>query len=108
MRSHALQVFVVLEAPHLEVEAQVQDRLRQRPLGTQEQRDEESSEATIAVEKRVNGLELHVGEPGLDQRWRPLGLVVQELLERAHALDHTVGGRGTKRALPGRDPPIQT
>ena len=37
----------------------------------------------VAVEERVDGLELHVRERRLDERRRRLGLVVEEALERA-------------------------
>jgi hypothetical protein len=45
------------------VEAEAEDRGAERLLGTQEQRDEQA----VAVEERVDGLELDVGEAGLDE-----------------------------------------
>jgi hypothetical protein len=44
----------------LEEQAQVEQRLGQRPLSTEDQRDQQPAQSAVAVEKRVDRLELHV------------------------------------------------
>src|SRR5262249_34235368 len=81
---------VVLLPAALEVQAQVQDRFRQRALSIQQQGDEQPAEPAIAVEKRVDGCELNVRKCRLEQGWRLHGIAVQEPFEVAHALDDLV------------------
>ena len=80
-----LQQPVVLGAPHLEVQAEIQSRLTQRAGIAQHERDQQTPDAAVAIEERVDGFELHVGKPRLDQR-RQLRIVrMQELFERVEA-----------------------
>src|SRR5258708_30231185 len=53
----------------------------------EQERDQEAPDPSVAVEVRVDALELGVGETGEDQkRWRGLG--VEELLECVESLLH--------------------
>jgi hypothetical protein len=70
-------------------------------------RDQEPPDATIAVQKRVDGLELHLGDRGFDERRQAVVRGMVEALERGHAMLDVLRRGGTKLAVPGRVPPIQ-
>ncbi len=65
--AHRLQHVVVLLAMVLEVQAQEEDRVLEDPIGAEHKGDEEPADAPIAIEKGMDGLELHVGEGCPDQ-----------------------------------------
>ena len=50
----------------LEVEAEIQERLVEHSCVEEHQHDQEPPDPTVAVQKRVNGLELGVDERGPD------------------------------------------
>src|SRR5690606_6737415 len=52
-------------------------------LAAQDERDQQPSHATIAVAEGMNGLELHVRQRGLHQRWHLIRQHMQEPLEVA-------------------------
>ena len=62
-------------------EAQVEDGLGQGALCAEQERDEQTPDPAVAVEKRVDRLELSVAQRGLDEQWRAVRDVVEELLE---------------------------
>ena len=64
----------------LQVVRQVENGLCQYAPLTEEERDQEPPDAAVAVKKRVNGLELGVGQPNLHQQ-RQSGIVVQKSLQ---------------------------
>jgi hypothetical protein len=98
---HLVEQGVVLCAVRFEVEAQIQHRLRQHPLGTKQQGDEEAAQTAVAVEERVDSLELHVGQRRLHQRRRARRLIVQEPLQVPHAEEHLTRRRGHEDRIPG-------
>ena len=51
----------------LEEQAQVEQRLIEHAGVDQHQNDQQPAEAAVAVEKRVDCLELHVGQGGANQ-----------------------------------------
>ena len=70
-------------------------------------RDQEPPDATIAVQKRVDGLELHLGERGFDERRQAVVRGMDEALERGHAMldvlrrgRNEAGGAGASAADP--------
>jgi hypothetical protein len=69
----------------LEEEAQVEEWRGQQLPVLEQQRHEQASDAAVAVEVRVSGLELHVQEPGAHER-RQRVVCVQVPLERAEHL----------------------
>src|SRR6185437_12477622 len=79
--AYAVQQFVVCLPVLLEVQAQVEQWLAQQSVVGELQRDEQAADASVAIEKRVNRLELHVRERRLGKRWRYLWAIVQEALE---------------------------
>src|SRR5258708_4798603 len=87
---------IILLPAALEVETEVEDRLRESALRAEEQRNQQSPESAVAAEKRVDGFELHVREPCLDERGCLCRIAVQEFLEGPHALDDAVGRRRNK------------
>jgi hypothetical protein len=91
----------------LEEQARVQHWLAQHAVGQQLQHDQQPPEASVAVEKRMDGLELDMDERRLDQRRHGLGVVVEEALERRQAIRHCIGrGRDEGRvAWPGAPDP---
>src|SRR4051794_12685463 len=68
VRPDSLQVVVVRVTMLLEVQAQVEQRLLEDLLRTQQQRDEQAADAAVAVKERMDRLELHVSERRLDQQ----------------------------------------
>ena len=67
-QAHRIQQLVVGLPVFLEVQAQVQHRFAHQAIDRELQRDKQATHPTIAVEERVDGLELHVGQRRLDQR----------------------------------------
>ena len=85
----------------LEVQAEVQKRLPEEPGVAQHEGDQEAPQATVAVEERMNGLELDVGQAGLDENGKPVVRVVDEPLQVGHALLDVVGWRGNEDRVAG-------
>jgi len=59
-KPHGLQQVIVLLAMLLEIEAEIQQRLVQRTLGTKEECDQQPAKSSIAIEKRMDGFKLDV------------------------------------------------
>ena len=85
----ALEEFVVGAAVFFEKKAEIEERLGQDAVVAEQHRDEEAAGAAVAVEERVDGLELRVGEAGADEGGHVV--VVKEEFERAHAREDLVG-----------------
>jgi len=66
----------------LEEKAQVKQRLGEQLPVLQQERDEQATDAAVAVEKRVDSLELDVHEGGADER-RQVVAAVDVLLKIA-------------------------
>ena len=66
----------------LEEKAQVKQRLGEQLPVLQQERDEQATDAAVAVEKRVDSLELDVHEGGADER-RQVVVAVDVLLKIA-------------------------
>src|SRR3990170_5503800 len=64
----------------------------------QQEGDEEAAHAPVAVQERVNGLELSMGESTGNQH-RQVGLLMQEPLEVVQGLMHLVDRRRHKGRL---------
>ena len=77
-------MLVVAVAVALEVQAQIEERPAEYALGAQQQSDEEPSDSSVAVEERVDRLELGVRERRLHEHGGWVWVVVDELLEGAH------------------------
>lgn len=84
------QVVVVLAAMLFEVGGEVEQRLAERAAQHQHQRDHQTSDPTVAVEERMDRLELVVGDGELHEQ-REVGLV-EELLQIAQRALHLAGG----------------
>ena len=75
----------------LEEQAQVEQRLLQNPGIDQHQHDQEPAQATVAVQKRVDGFELHMGQGSSHQHRQGMGSVrraMDEVLQLPHARVH--------------------
>src|SRR5207248_3858996 len=84
----------------LEVEAQIQRWLPQRLFGAEQKGDQQSPKTPVAIPKRMDGFELDVSEGSLEERWCSLGNVVDELLERTHALRDELCRRRDENGIP--------
>ena len=98
---------VVSLARGLEVGAQVEERRGQHAARHQQERDQEASDAAIAVEEGVDRLEVGVGDGGVHERRQ--GLVVEEPLPGGEARHQLIGrgrdvGRVVHRAARRSDP----
>lgn len=70
--AHVSKVVVVLGTMLFEVKAEVEQRLMENALRTQQESDQQAAQTAIAIEEGVNGLELDMNEGRLDQGgWRP-------------------------------------
>ena len=88
-----LQEPVIVVAPGLQEQAEIEDRFPQHPGLTQDQRDEQPAQASVAVEKGMDRLELDVGQARPDERGQRRILAVQEALERIEAFIQPVRRR---------------
>src|ERR1022692_781298 len=73
-----------------EVEAQIEDRFPQDAGRTQHECDEQPAKAAVAIEERVNCLELDVDQTGFDEQREIRPLLVQEQLEGVHAIEDEI------------------
>ena len=65
----------------------------------EEECNEQAAQASVAIEKRVDRLGLHVGERGLEQQGEATGVVLEEKLQSERSSAGTGGsgsGSGTK------------
>src|SRR5216683_2769466 len=99
--SYPLQQIVVGIPALLEIQAQIEYRLCQSPFSAHEQSDEQAPDPAVAVEKGMDGLELHVGKRRFDKKRRLHGVVVKKFFERAHELHDFVRWRRHKRRVAG-------
>ena len=104
------QMVVVLAAMLLEVGREVEQRLWQCLAQYEHERDHQSADAAVAVEERMDDLELVVSDGELDQE-REFGLV-EEAFEVGERVVHLVGRRRDEdgvveraAAEPDRAPP---
>ena len=80
----------------LEIEAEVEKRLREHAAVVEQQGDQQPADATVSVQERMDGLELHMGQRSLHQGRVRGALVVNESLERRMQSSTAAGGGGTK------------
>ena len=78
----------------LEVEAQIEQRLREHLLGAQQQRDQQAADASVAVEERMDRLELDVRQRRLHEDRCRLGSSCRNLSRSLIAATTSVRGRG--------------
>jgi hypothetical protein len=83
----------------LEVVREVQHGLVQHAALGEQERDQQPPDAAVAVEERVNRLELDVGQRDLDERWQVV-VAMEELLQLAERRGHhMVRGRHERRVV---------
>jgi hypothetical protein len=101
IQADVLKEFVVGLAVALEVKGEIEERLAEDTLRAENEGDEQTAETTIAIEERVNGLELDVSEGGLEQRAGRNRIVVQEFFQRSHAIQGEFRRRRNEAGIPG-------
>ena len=89
--AHAREEIVINLAIGFEIQTQVEDGLRQRATCAEQESDEEASETSVAVEKRVDGLELQMGERCPNKKRQIFSLRMEKQLELAHAIHDEFG-----------------
>src|SRR5215211_4717402 len=77
--AHGLQAVVILLAVLLEEVRQVEHRLVQRPVFGEEECDQQSPDAAVPVEERVDCLELRMRETDLHQERQIIGSMEKRL-----------------------------
>src|SRR4051794_26977003 len=86
------QTVIVLRTMRFQINTQVEQGLFQDVAFAEEKRHEQSSDSPVAVQERMDGLELRVGESAVNQRRQRLA-VVKKLLECVERIMH----RGHRR-----------
>ena len=87
-----VQERVVLRPVPLQEEPQIQQRAREDPLPAEVERDQQPPDTAVAVEERVDRLELRMDQRDPDQR-RDRVIRLDERLERGQGRPDLVGGR---------------
>ena len=64
-----------------EIEAEIQNRLFQDPLGAKDEGDQQPPESSVSVKERVNGFKLDMNQSRLDERWNLNFVVMDEGFE---------------------------
>ncbi len=90
---------VVGLAVSLQEKAQKEDRLLERARDTKQKRNEQPAQATVAVQKRVNRLELNVYQPSFYQGRQTRRLFVKKTFERCHAVHYQLRWRGHEEGV---------
>ena len=67
------------------MEAEIEKGLLQHPLGAEIERDQKAADAPVAVEERMDRLELDVEQPRLDERRQSRLVFVDEGFEGGEA-----------------------
>src|SRR5262245_41469473 len=67
----------------------------------QDERNEQAADAPVAIQKRMDSLELDVRQSGFDQRWIGRVFVVNEAFQRAHAILNVGGWRWNEMRVSG-------
>ena len=88
--TNTLQEVVIFLAMVLEIEAEIEHGLFQYPFDTEHEGNQQPSQAAVAIQKWVNGLELNVRERRLDQDRQLDRPIVEKILERAQCLPNFV------------------
>lgn len=97
--AHRRQMRVVLLLTPLEREAEVQHGTLEEAPVLEKQCDEQTADAAVAIQKRMDRLELHVCQPSLDQRRQRI-VRVEPLLELGHELGHDLRRRRNEPGVP--------
>lgn len=82
LETNGVQTLTILCSMLFEIQAQIQQRLRQDAGIVQHHGNEQPLHAAVAVEKRMNAFEPHMGKASLDERRQRLSFVVAEDLRR--------------------------
>ena len=90
--AHGHQPVVIFGAVHFEKVAQVEQRSAEDAALAEQKSDEQPADATVAIEKRVDGFKLRVDEAEVHERWQRIG-VVQKLFQVAERVIHLRHGR---------------
>src|SRR5438105_7430325 len=81
-----IKAFVILRTVLLEVEAQVEKRVFQNAVEAEEQRDQQSSDPTVAIEKGMNGFELSVRQSRFHDPLDADRIIMEKPFEIAHGV----------------------
>ena len=92
-----VEAVVVLAAVAFQEEAQVQQRALQHAALHEQQRDQQTPDTAVAVEERVDRLELSVRQS--DERQRRLEPAVQEYLQVPDRVWQAIGWRRHERSV---------
>src|SRR5579885_517955 len=87
-----LKPIVVLRPVELEEVRKIEQRPFQDLLFAQQKGDQQAPDSSVSVEERMNGLELRMSDPHLDER-RHWMFLVQELLKVVERLSHLMWRR---------------
>src|SRR5216684_5068884 len=99
--TNSLKQIVIALTVSLEVKTQIEERLTQSAFGAEKQRNQQSAQPTIAIEKGVDRFELDVNESGLDEHGQLVFFVMKKMLEAVQTLHHELRWRRNKRSVSG-------
>ena len=106
--ANLLQQAIVVGAMGLQIEAEIEERLPQDVVDAQIQRHQEAADAAVAVQERMQGLELNMEQARLDQGRQARGVLVHEALEGVEASLQLRHGRRYEESVsrPGPTDPV--
>src|ERR1019366_3667877 len=97
--ANSLKQFVIAVTVCLEEKAQIEKRLTQSALSAEKQRNQQTSQPSIAVEKGMDRLELYMYQSSLNQNGQIVFFVVKEMFKAVEAFHHSLWGRRNKRSV---------
>ncbi len=86
--AHLLKQAVIVGAMRFQIQAQIEERLAQHTVDAQVQRYQQATDPAVSIQERVDGLELDMQQPGLDQCGQTRAILVYEALKRIETSIH--------------------
>ena len=98
---HPIKEVVVERTVRFQIKRQVEKGLGKQAALMQQQCDEQAPEPAIPVEKRMDGLELDVGQGRAQENGDAKGVIMEKPLQRRHARLHLLRRRGDESRIAG-------
>ena len=97
--ANAVEEFVIRRAVLLKVKRKIEQRIGEQSTVVEQQCNEQAAQTAVAVEEGMDGLELHMGDGGLENTGRPMVSSCKKSFEIAHAGVDVLGGWRNKKGV---------